>query len=476
MDGRKVCKNTTFQADARRTERLYAAVERFEYSPELAKRVYHLGTPHFTDSISTASLTVTERGKPIFDFNRAFFDGLGHIALVFVILHETLHYVFCHHMRCHDRLPALWNVACDLVVNAFLLQEVGFAQITSRNFREFLESAITFANLPIVPTSGRLIKLTAEEVYDLLVKNLRSIFGKVSNLKACDEHTWSGSAADSGSKQYRLDEDLESIQERASDSQDRDEHIVPLESNADDMPEQDEAIDELAERAQQVFRDWMPAWPNTPSGELRAIGETDESFSIDWEFILSRRIASSIRLVLEERWAPPNRKIAWLYPEVLLPADHEVEQYQASVLMAIDASGSISRPVLDRLLGVARSIPADRVQLTTISFDTRVYSVDIGESVPAIRGGGGTSFMAVETFATQQMSRYPDLIVVLTDGHPPRPAVQHPDRWFWLITDYGITCHMEGVGRYCKISCTSSVSTNQIVSYRKSKDEWRGKK
>jgi len=61
-----------------------------------------------------------------------------------------------------------------------------------------------------------------------------------------------------------------------------------------------------------------------------------------------------MQLILEERWAPPNRKIAWLYPDVLLPADHQVEQYQTSVLMAIDSSGSISQSVLDRLLCVAR--------------------------------------------------------------------------------------------------------------------------
>jgi predicted metal-dependent peptidase len=469
MKDRKFCKNTSFQTDTRRSERLYVAVEQFEYSPELAKRVYHLGIPHFTDSISTASLTVTGRGKPIFDFNRTFFDDLGYIALVFVILHETLHYAFRHHLRCHDRLPALWNVACDLVVNAFLLQKVSFAQVSSRSFHEFLQSAITFSNLPIVPTSNELVRITAEEVYDLLVKNLRSILGKASNLKACDEHTWSELNADNGHEQDRLDEDSESIHEKSCGStNDCDGQIIPLEANANGMPDRDEALDELTERAQQVFRDWMPAWGNTPSGELRAIGETDKSSNIDWESILSRRIASSIRLTLEERWAPPNRKIAWLYPDVLLPADHEVEQYQNYVLVAIDASGSISRSVLDRFLGVARSIPADRVQLTTISFDTKVYPVDIRENVPAIRGGGGTSFKAVEMFATEQMNRYPDLIVVLTDGYAPRPAVQHLDRWFWLVTENGTTSHVEGIGRCCRIDRSSSVSADQILSYRKS--------
>lgn len=479
MNDRRLYKNTFCQTDARRIERLYNAVERFEYSPELAKRVYHIGVPYFTDSISTASLTVTEKGKPVFSFNRTFFDGLGQTELVFVVLHEVLHFVFCHHLRCHDRLPALWNIATDIVVNAFLLQKIGFAEVSSRSFQKFLESAITFANLPIMPTSDRLLSLTAEEVYDLLAENLQGILGKASNLKACDEHIWLGSGTDSGSEQGKSsDENLEGIEE-LSDSEGGGEHI-PSEPDTDGGPEQNETLDEdlqtvkagseqsdlldeLAEQAQRVFRDWLPGWGNTPSGELRAIGEIDKSSGIDWDYILSRRIASCIQPASEQRWAPPNRKIAWLYPDVLLPAEHQVEQCQTSVLMAIDSSGSITRSVLDRLLSVARSIPTDRVELTTISFDTRVYPVDIWQNVPAIRGGGGTSFKTIENFA-RQSSRYPDLIVVLTDGHARRPTVQRPERWFWLITEHGTTKHIKGIGRYCKINCINSVSVSQIDS------------
>lgn len=492
MNNKKLCKNTSCQTDAQRTELLYAAVERFEYSSELSRRVYHLGTPRFTDSIPTASLTMTENGKPVFSFNRVFFDSLGQIALVFVLLHETLHFVFCHHLRCHDRLPALWNIATDLVTNAFLLQKVGFAKISSRSFQKFLESAITLANLPIAPTSNQLLNLTAEEVYDLLAENLQGVLGKASSLNACDEHIWLESNAEGDSGQCKSpDENLEGVENSEDGSSEPDagsvseqdetldgdlqsgqEGLSNLEGggeedssgfSAEAGSEQSDPLDELAERAQRVFRDWLPGWGNAPSGELRAIGEIDKLSNVDWDYILSRRIASCIQLVLEERWAPPNRKIAWLYPDVLLPAEHQVEQCQTSVLMAIDSSGSITRSVLDRLLSVARSIPTDRVELTTISFDTWVYPVDIWQNVPAIRGGGGTSFKTIENFA-QQSSRYPDLIVVLTDGLAPRPTVQHPQRWFWIITQCGTTRHIEGIGRYCIVGCAKSCYVGREVS------------
>lgn len=487
MNDRRLYKNTFCQTDARRIERLYNAVERFEYSPELAKRVYHIGVPYFTDSISTASLTVTEKGKPVFSFNRTFFDGLGRAELVFVVLHEVLHFVFCHHLRCHDRLPALWNIATDIVINAFLLQKIGFAEVSNPSFQKFLESAITFTNLPIAPTSDRLLSLTAEEVYDLLVENLQGIMGKASNFKACDEHIWLGSSTHSGSEQDESpDENLVGIEKKASNSEGSDEYI-PSEPDTDGVPEQDEALDEnlqngqgessnladagehgssgfsveggsersdpldeLAERAQRVFRNWLPGWGNTPSGELRAIGEIHKSSNIDWDYILSKCIASCIQLGLEERWAPPNRKFAWLYPDVLLPAEHQVEQYQSSLLMAIDSSGSITRPVLDRLVGVARTVPTDRVELTALSFDTRVYPFDFWQKVPQIRGGGGTRFDIIEDYV-KLLSKYPDLIVVLTDGLASRPTVKYPNRWFWLITPCGTPRNIQGIGRYCVI-------------------------
>jgi len=433
MNSNKIYKKKSDLTDAHRIDRLYQAVEQFEYSSELAKRVYHLGKPYFTDSGYTASLSAMQNGWWNFNFNRHFFDSLCENEMIFVILHETLHYTFRHLFRCLDRSPALWNIACDLVVNNFLLEKVGFANITNVRFQRFLKLSITFENLPIVPVNQRL-NLTAEEVYDLLAKSPKILQKNAPCLHACDDHEWSGEEGQNGTKDGEPIEDLVG-QSRSEARGTKDSEI----------------IEELVEQAQKIFREWMPNWGDTPSGELRAIGEIAKLVDISWDLILSRHIASCIQLAFEERWAPPNRKIAWLYPDVLLPADQEVEHPLLSVLMAIDASGSISQSVLDRLAAVARSIPANRVQLTAVSFDTRVYPANIRAKASQIRGGGGTSFTAVENFAKKQ-SQYPDLIVVLTDGFAPRPTVQQPNRWFWLITAHGTTKHIEGVGRFCMIS------------------------
>ena len=397
--------------DQGRLDRFYQVLDQFDLCGELAKRVFYLGQPCFADTGTTASLVVSPEGKPLFLFNRRFFDGLGTHALAFVLLHEAAHWAFQHHLRRQERLPPVWNIAADLVVNEFLLRCVGFDKIRDPDFLKFLGTAVLFENLNIC--APRLFScLTAEKAYDLLNKNLKMVLETGTHLTACDEHAWS----------------LEDAEGNSLAGQ----------------------IKELVSQIQDSFYECIPSWGNHALGEMRLVAEITEPAPLNWDLVLSNRITSIVTLAYEQRWAPPNRRVAWLYPEVLLPAEHEIEKVQSSALLAIDASGSISGTVLTRLLGLARSIPQDRVEMKAISFDTISYAFDIWAKEPKILGGGGTSFGAIEVFASK-LPRYPDLIIVLTDGFAHRPKVQHPDRWFWLITPNGSSQNIQGIGNWCRI-------------------------
>jgi predicted metal-dependent peptidase len=74
----------------------------------------------------------------------------------FVMAHELLHVGLCHQQRCQGRDHFLWNVACDYVINQWLV-EMGVGTM---------------------PEVGCLYDpdlkgMSAEEVYDLIVQNLR---------------------------------------------------------------------------------------------------------------------------------------------------------------------------------------------------------------------------------------------------------------------------------------------------------------
>lgn len=47
---------------------------------------------------------------------------LGYEEWKFVLAHEFLHAALRHDLRCEGRDPELWNVACDLVVNSWLIE------------------------------------------------------------------------------------------------------------------------------------------------------------------------------------------------------------------------------------------------------------------------------------------------------------------------------------------------------------------
>lgn len=73
----------------------------------------------------------------------------------FVLAHEYLHAGLGHGSRCGGRDPYLWNVACDYVVNNWLLE---------MNVGRVPEGLLIDESLK---------KYSAEEIYDLLISNIR---------------------------------------------------------------------------------------------------------------------------------------------------------------------------------------------------------------------------------------------------------------------------------------------------------------
>lgn len=106
------------------------------------------------------SLAAVDAGlKEIYINNAA---GLTQEEYRFVIAHELLHVGLCHHSRAQGRDPYLWNVACDFVINGWLVEMA----------------------IGDMPRSGALYdpdlkSLSAEAVYDRIVTDRRR-FRKLS--------------------------------------------------------------------------------------------------------------------------------------------------------------------------------------------------------------------------------------------------------------------------------------------------------
>lgn len=105
----------------------------------------------FNNDISVAAINVTERKIYV---NSA--AGLDFEEWKFILAHEYLHAGLQHHERCQGREPYLWNIACDFVINGWLVEmQIGIMPHIGLLYDETLKN------------------LSAEEIYDKIISNIR---------------------------------------------------------------------------------------------------------------------------------------------------------------------------------------------------------------------------------------------------------------------------------------------------------------
>lgn len=369
------------RADERLEFALSLLVKRRAY---VAALVIRLGEVRWTDSLTeSAAVQVTDEGIRWW-FNTEYFSKIDNFELAGIMVHEALHVAFRHHQRCPDTSQVydrhLFNLACDAVIN----------DLIARSFPELKlpDSAVT-GNLLVGRNAS---SLTAEEVFRMLrkrdVEEPEKSRALLETLTPCDDHTSWISASDS--------EGSSMVETSFSDDFDR------------------------------ILRLYKASDPSVAKSSFgRSVSrETAKSPAVD----LSLYLQDAIRFkVSHADWSRPNRKLSWLYPDLLLPNYPESSDQQ--VLIALDASGSVSSEMLNAAMRIARQ-PIVRAQITLISFDTNAYLV--GENPMQIQGGGGTDVQAVEDFAVG-MRGYPDTVFVITDGYTPIPKVKFPQRWVWIL-------------------------------------------
>lgn len=382
-----ICLPPPDSADDRLEFALSLLVKRRAY---VAALVIKLGQVGWTQSLTeTAAVEVTDRGIRWW-FNPEYFSQIDNFELAGIMVHEAFHVAFRHPQRCpntsraHDR--HLFNLACDAVINDLIAKSFPELKLPS--------SAVTGIQLVGFDTSS----LTAEDVLRMLRQREVDEPGNagvlLESLSPWDDHTtWS----------YHHDGD------------------APNGAGAALAQE----LDQLLER----YRGTDPGVFNSSSS--RSVSkDTKERPDVDLRLYL--RDALRLRISGAD-WSRPNRKLAWLYPDLLIPSDGESPDHQ--VLIALDTSASVSSAMLDVAMSIARQ-PMVGARVTLVSFDTHAYPV--GEDYLQLHGGGGTNAEAVEKFALG-MRGYPDTVFIITDGYMRRPRVTHPERWVWILPRDGNT-------------------------------------
>lgn len=317
--------------------------------------------------------------------------GLSLAEMRFVMAHELLHVGLRHEARVQGRDHFLWNVACDYVINSWLL-EMGVGEIPSIGmlYDEELKG------------------LSAEAIYDRIVTDLRK-YRRLSTLRGKgmgDILPGSRSGWWTVGEGVRLDDFYRN------------------------------ALTQGLEYHQGQGRGLLPAGLIE---EIRALNHPP----VPWDVQLARWFDLYFPAIEKRRsYARPSRRQSST-PDI--PRPHWVTPEEAAegrtFGVVLDTSGSMSRLLLAKALGAiasyatARDVPMARVVFCDATYYDQGYMPPeaIADRV-RVRGRGGTILQPAITFL-ERVDDFPKdgPLLIITDGYCDPITVQAPRPHAYLI-------------------------------------------
>lgn len=331
-------------------------------------------------------------------YNPEFVKGLTHDKRVFAVAHELYHCVYNHFIRRENRDPEYWNMAADYAINYDLCHET-----YTKNDGTVLTGIGTID--PNWLYDAKYANMSAEEIYDLLVKN------QVPKMQTQDVHLIPGAGNGDNSLSDEVDDTDDGV-----DIGQEDEDALP---EIPEMPAEDAAI-AAGEFMQTVFSVESSTDPGKLPGRLRRFLKDLREPKKNWRDILRSKIESSFKP--HRTWINPHRR-SWTQGFILPgPAPEKA----INIAVAIDLSGSISSDQAADLLSELQGIMDQfkHYKITVWTFDTKVYyktSMEFTESNKLkiedfkLRGGGGTYFGANWIYMKKAKIK-PDRFLMFTDG------------------------------------------------------------
>ena len=320
-----------------------------------------------------------------FYYNVGFVKTLSAKQMEFGFGHEVLHNVFDHLTRREDRIPRIFNYACDFAVNQILVDE--------RIGERIDQVQICY--------DSKYRGKSSEEIYDELMKGVKQM--------TMDEYL--DQLGDLLDEHMDWDEDGDP---RDGDSKDGKDGKGPAKYSKEELKKIRDEIKEAMVAAAQAS-----GAGRVPAGIQRFLKDLTEP-KMDWRQLLRMNIQSMIRS--NYSFMRPSRK-GW-HTGAILPGMMNDETID--VCIAIDMSGSIgdaqAMDFITEVKGIMDEYVDYNIQLWC--FDTEVYNyakftADNGNDLMTyqVKGGGGTDFDANYNFMKEQGIE-PKKFIMFTDGYP----------------------------------------------------------
>lgn len=377
--------------------------------------------------------TAMTDGKHVY-FDLAFYSDLSDDERLFVLAHEAWHCVYMHMLRRKGRDPRIWNFATDMEINRMLEND------------HFTPPADVLFPSPSWKDND---KLSAEEMYELLIKEM-----KKAAKKSKKGSKMPGAGGGTGDQQDDNDSDgdeqdgngeSEAEKKYAKKSGKRggklkgqfDDHVyngedkdsLKSKKTTDKWGEVGEDPDfhpsvsrETAERIREMVMTSAERTSRTAGGLPAGLQEYLDKLrkpEINWKEVLAQFVTSCFNG--KRRWLPPARR--HVYNGIYLQSRRDE---RIKVTVAVDTSGSCYNDIpkfFGELNGLLRSF--GNYELTVIQNDYAISRVDkydqdnpFPENPEEIQweGGGGTSFSPPFKWI-EENGEPPDCFIFFTDGY-----------------------------------------------------------
>lgn len=395
-------------------------------------------------------------GKVI-HYNKEFLEKLSIEQQTFVFAHEVCHIAFNHILRSEGKNPAIWNVATDAVINAFL----------KRDGLKMVEGGVDMADA---------INYDAEQLYEKLLQEkeqqqqqsqgnqsqqqngqqgqsqqdqspqggsgeqnqkeqTQSSQSQSQTGQGQSQNSESRNSSDSdGNEKQDVGHDTHSMWEDAikkhkeqQEQEDKKSEIEKKQEEIEQLGEKEtfkknleEKKKELEELKKALSQQVMGAGTST-NRDIRNITDIGRAkLLIDWRYVLREAIKYDVD------WSYKNATIE----DGVISANLE-EQPMSETEIVLDTSGSINETLLKNFLRECKNI-LQHSRLKVGCFDTRFYGfneIKTEEDIENMKfiGGGGTNFNA----AVGAFSRRVENKIIFTDGDASMPHM--PLDAIWIV-------------------------------------------
>lgn len=376
----------------------------------------------FVDDIPTAAVRLPKGHKPTLYINEDFWHKLTIRSRLFVICHECLHVMLDHGVRNGLKIkgatPKLVNIAQDITINEMIVDLFGYDRNDLTDWKKFCWIDTCFENHVMISRNE-----TFEYYLTKLIENPPDDASE-GGPSVFDEH----GLQDDGSTNSPGTSEQETEEEKTN-----------RESLAETLAE------ELTAKEIESLIKGLPL--SQIAGKLTSvlehiIAKKIKKQKVNFKHIIRKLKKNSMKEVEKDvdTFTHDDRRFSdiILSQNASLPGKNCVpKQVKDRLLTAVfmDISGSCLQ-YIDIFQKVFLAFDEERKIFDTrlFIFDTIVKEVKRGDNV---RIGGGTSFDIIEEKCLElesQGKRYPDCVIVITDGYGNKVEPKAASKWIWLLT------------------------------------------